>query len=691
MAGAAAAALLVLSLPSPAAAAPTPTVTITDVTVAETTGAPATASFRIQVAPHPRACCSLQVSWTTAPGSATAPADFTASSGTVSLSRTAFSRVVSVPVAGDVSDEPDETFFVNLTTLVGAPGQIGDAQGVATITDDDQPPALSVNDVSVTEGNVGTTTATFTASLSAASGKPVTFDWATVPGSASAGIDYVVANGTRTIVTGSPTVTIAVTVNGDVTDEVDETFGITLSNPGNATVADGSGIATIADDDPLPLLAIGDASVTEGNAGTTIASFDVGLSAPSEKQVTVAWATADDSATQPADYLAASGTVTFAAGDTSETVDVTVNGDLVAELDDTFRVILSAPVNAVLGDAEAFGMIVDDELLPVVDIDEPTVAEATGSVTFAVTLSNQSASVVTVDWSTTAATAEDGADYLGASGTVTFAPLDTSETVSITVNEDGTFEDDETFTLDLSNATGAPIGDPQGVGTIANDDAAPALAVSDVSIIEGNSGQSTLAFAVSLAGDTEVDASVDFATADLTTTGGVDYLAATGTLTFEAGATGATIDVVVNGDLTYEGNETLSVTLSDPTNAVLADGVAAGTIRNDDKAPTTVTLGIARKPRNVVARGVLEPAKAGLRVTATLYRSKSGRYVKVAAKTVRVRYLRDRDGDGKKDGSYTATFLRPKARGSYKVLVRFTGTATLKPCTRSRVFTLAAT
>ena len=95
------------------------------------------------------------------------------------------------------------------------------------------------------------------------------------------------------------------------------------------------------------------------------------------------------------------------------------------------------------------------------------------SITFSVTLSHQSASPVTVDWSTAAGTATNGADYFDTNGTVTFAPLDTSETVVITVNEDATFEHDETMALNLSNASGAPIGDAQGIGTIANDDAAP--------------------------------------------------------------------------------------------------------------------------------------------------------------------------------------------------------------------------
>jgi hypothetical protein len=92
-----------------------------------------------------------------------------------------------------------------------------------------------------------------------------------------------------------------------------------------------------------------------------------------------------------------------------------------------------------------------------------------------------------------------------------------------------------------------------------------------------------------------------------------------------------------------------------------------------------------------MAKGLLEPTKVGHRVTATLFRKQNGTFVKVAAKTVLVKYLKDRDGDGKTDGSYKAKFTRPKAAGTYKVLVRFTGTSTHKPCSRAAIFTLGAT
>ncbi len=168
---------------------------------------------------------------------------------------------------GDTVDEADETYGITLSNPGNA--TIADGSGLGTIADDDAAPSLSVNDVSVTEGNAGTTTATFTVTLSAASGRAVTFDWAAAAGSATAGTDFVAASGSKTVSAGSTTTTFTVTVNGDVLDEIDETFGITLSNPGNATVSDGSGLGTITDDDAAPTLSVDDVSALEGDAGTT--------------------------------------------------------------------------------------------------------------------------------------------------------------------------------------------------------------------------------------------------------------------------------------------------------------------------------------------------------------------------------------------------------------------------------------
>jgi Calx-beta domain-containing protein len=807
LAGAVAAAIGVVALPLVATAAPTPSVTISNVAVTEGTGAAVMASFTIKASPRPGNCCALQVNWATAPGTATSPADFTASSGTVTLNRANSQRVVNVPVIGDAIDEPTETFVVNLSNLTGSPGTIGDAQGVATITDNDNPPVLSIDDVSVAEGNVGNTTASFTASLSAPSSSQVTFAFATSVGTATAGTDYTAASGSKTIPAGSSSVPINIVVKGDTVDEPNETFGVTISAPVNATIGDGSGIGTITDDDPLPVVSVGDASLVEGDAGGSTMSFGVTLSHASAQTITVAWGTADDTAHQPGDYATGSGTVTFLPSDTSESVDVTIEGDTVdefdetftvglsgptnatigdgtgvgtitdddplpslavgdasipegdagtsqltvdvtlseasdktvtvgwttadqdavapgdytadfgtltfvpgdttesisidvlgdnvAELDEAFRIVLLSPNQATLGDDEGVGTIVDDELLPVIDIDEPSIAEGqVGShpLTFSVTLSHPSAGTVTVDWTTAADTATDGVDYLGDNGTVTFDPLDTSETVEITVNGDGIYEVGETFSVELSNASGAPIGDvdSQGIGTILNDDDAPILSVSNASIAEGSTGTRMLTFTVSLVGDTEVAASAVYTVAAGTAAAGTDFVAGTDTVSIPDGEISALVTVAVKGDVKWEPNETLSLLLSDPTDATIGDGTGIGTIRNDDKAPTVVTLRVVRTPTSVIAKGRLEPTKPGHRVTATLFRKVNGTFVKIAAKTVQVRLIRDRDHDGKRDGVYRAVFGRPHAGGTYKMLVRFRGGPLFKPCRRARIFTLAA-
>jgi hypothetical protein len=684
---------VVLGSAQTVSAAPTPNITIGDVTVVEGNSGTTNAVFTIQASPAPKNCCALQVAWTTAPSTASAPADYVTSSGTVTLSRSTSSQTVAVPVVGDTLDEANETFVVNLSNLVGSPGTIADGQGAATITDNDPLPVVSVDDVTVAEGDAGTTSATFTVSLSTVSGRSVTVNWATTAGTATAGTDYVAASGSRTIAAGTATASVTITVNGDTQPEADETFGISLSNPVNATVGDGTGTATIADDDPAPSLTIADASVPEGNVGTKTITFTVALSAATSRTVTVDWATADDLATAPSDYASTGGTITFAPGQTSKTVDVMTNGDIVAELDESFLVNLSAPSRATIGDGQAVGTIVDDELQPVIDLDRPSVGEGntgTSTLTFTVSLSHPSAAPVTVEWATGPGTALAGTDYVSGSGTVTFASLDTSEPISVTVTGDTLYELDETVIVNLSNAD-APIGRPQRFGTISNDDTAPIVSIVDQSVEEGNAGTATLRFSITLSAVSGTDASISYATSDGSATEGTDYVGATGTLTIPAGSGGTSLDVTVDGDTSYEPDETMLVSLSAPANATLGGvGTAQGTILNDDRRVTTITEKVVRGTSSVRAKGILESAASGHEVTVTLLRKQRGTFVKVATKTIPVKAIKDRDGDGKPDGSYTAVFPRPSARGAYKMLARFTGTAIDAPCSRAKRFRLSA-
>src|SRR6185436_13547195 len=116
--------------------------------------------------------------------------------------------------------------------------------------------------------------------------------------------------------------------------------------------------------EPPPTLSINDVSVTEGNAGTTTATFTVSLAGTTASTVTVDYVTANGSATSPSDYAVATGTLTFAPGDTTKTIVVTVNGDATLETNETFFVNLSNPTNAVIGDNQGLGTILNDDLAP---------------------------------------------------------------------------------------------------------------------------------------------------------------------------------------------------------------------------------------------------------------------------------------------------------------------------------------
>jgi hypothetical protein len=141
-----------------------------------------------------------------------------------------------------------------------------------------------------------------------------------------------------------------------------ETFSL-IARPANAALGTARAIGRIADFAPPPRISVGDVSLNEGNSGRSDATFTVTLSSAAVKTVTVAYATADLSATvADTDYVATSGTLTFAPGETRKTVNVGINGDRKLESNETFSFTLSAPTNADLGTSRAFATIVNDEV-----------------------------------------------------------------------------------------------------------------------------------------------------------------------------------------------------------------------------------------------------------------------------------------------------------------------------------------
>jgi uncharacterized delta-60 repeat protein len=338
------------------------------------------------------------------------------------------------------------------------------------------PPALSISDASRTEGDAGSANMTFTVSVALPGQQApgdVTVHYSTGNGTATAPADYAARSGTLTFAVGETTKTITIPVKGDLIDEPAESFYVHLSSPSGGVIANGTAEGTINDNDPTPALSVSDTTVTEGNSGTTYATFTMSLTNPKSDTITVDFETSDGTATAPSDYAARSGTKVFLPGQTTKTVSVAVRGETVQEPDETFFLNLLDPDGATIADGQGIGTIADDDR-PTISINDKTVTETNGTTTvnmvFNVTLSKAGTSTVTVQYATANGTAVAPGDYTAKSGTLTFSVGQTSKTITIVIRGDNLDEPNETFFVNLSNATNATIADPQGMGTITDND-----------------------------------------------------------------------------------------------------------------------------------------------------------------------------------------------------------------------------
>ena len=407
-----------------------------------------------------------------------------------------------------------------------------------------------------------------------------------------------------TVSTGAVTITA---VNNDV-DAPDKTVTVKgeLSSGARPTAPDDVTL-TITDDDDPPELELSDVTVTEG----TDAEFEVRLGAASEREVTVTYATTDDTAEEPDDYGAVSGTLTFEAGDRAKTITVTTLDDMVDEADgEEFTVTLSSPVNATLETTgtTATGTINDNDDPAVLSIRDATAVIEGGTASFEVSLGAASEREVTVAYASgdTDDTAKSPADYGAVSGTLTFEAGDRAKTITVTTLDDTVDEADaEEFTVTLSSPVNATLETTgtTATGTINDNDDPAMLSIRDATaVIEGGTAE----FEVSLGAASEREVTVTYASGDTddTAKSPADYGAVSGTLTFEAGDRAKTITVTTVDDALDEADaEEFTVTLSGAVNATLSGDVselsATGTITDDEALPVlritdaTVTEGTA--------------------------------------------------------------------------------------------------
>ena len=542
----------------------------------------------------------LTLAYQTRDGSAVAGADYVARSGTVSFAVGQRSRTVAVDISADGASEPSETFSLS----VASGGPVAEpAAGVATILDDDTGdafrPEISISGGRVIEGRV-TNGVVWTVTLSEPAASAVTVEWRAVPASAVQGEDYSVRSGALTFAPGETSKQVSVDDGNDSTAERDEAVVVTLANPVNGVLA-GGGPAIEAEswildnDGGTPIaLHVSDATLVEGDGGTRQAVFELSLSRPLLTSLTLPFETREGSARAGGDFVAASGSVAFAPGQTRAAVAVDVVGDEAVEGVERFSLAVAAGGPLTAG-AAGIARILDDDAAPLPEIAIEGLPTVEGRVTsgnaFLLTLSEPSPFEVTVRYRTRSGSAGEGEDFSARAGVVTFAPGRTTETIVVDDFNDSTDEFDETVVVELFQPVNAALagGATRLEGwswSLDNDGVNPntALHVSDPEIVEGDSGAREAVFEVSLSRPLTTPLTVAYETVAGAATAGSDFTPVSGTLTFAPGQTSAAVAVAVSGDRALEGRETFGLALQAAGSPVGgADGVAGrATILDDD-------------------------------------------------------------------------------------------------------------
>ena len=388
--------------------------------------------------------------------------------------------------------------------------------------------------------------------------------------------------------------TITVTAAHDDDAVTDDPATLTHAVSGGdyeGVTAAGVEVTIIEDDTPGVVVSETALTITEGDSQ----SYTVVLDTQPAADVTVAVTVPED-----ADIEVDETTLTFTADNwnTPQTVTVTAAHDDDAVVDDLVTVTHAVSGGDYEGvTAASVEVSITEDDTPALTIADANATESDEEITFTVQLNVASSLAVTVDWATADGTATQGADYGETTGTLTFDALETEQTITVPLLDDALDEADETFTIALSNPSNATLDDPEAIGTITDNDAAPTLIIADAQAAEG---EREITFAVTLGAVSSFEITVDWTTADGTAMADADYAAAAGRLTFAPGQTEATIAVVVFNDALDEGTETLMVALSNPTNATIANDTATGTITDDD--PSVEKAWLARFGRTAASQ-----------------------------------------------------------------------------------------
>jgi hypothetical protein len=324
----------------------------------------------------------------------------------------------------------------------------------------------------------------------------------------------------------------------------------------------------------------------------TSPTIQVKLNSTSLVSTSIDYSVTGGTATNGTDYTLPSGTLTFAPGEDTKTIPLSITPDAIYEDNETVIISLSNPGLLTLGAITSHTYtITNDDAAPVVAFNATTSngSEATTTVNIPVTLTGGTALTATVNYSVTGGTATGGGvDYTLANGTLTFTAGTTTQNISITVVNDTLPELNETIEITLSGQTNSTLGTPVHTYTI-NDNDPPTISF-NTTASGGSESVASVTIPVSLSGPQSGDVTVNYAVTGTASGGGVDYTLANGTVTFTAGETSKNLTLAIHDDLIDEDDETVIITLSAPSGGTLGSNtVYTYTINDNDAAGVTLS------------------------------------------------------------------------------------------------------
>ncbi|MEM8963154.1 MAG: CARDB domain-containing protein, partial [Acidobacteriota bacterium] len=593
------------------------------------------------------ATTAIDVTWSTADGTATAGVDYQAAGGTITFQPGEVTLPAQVTILGDVDPEPSETFLVSITAAIGA--ELGDAQAVVTLIDEEgcSGPNLLVNagaeaDVDGWTGSDNGWQPRFADPVPILGGAYFSYRGAAASATLSQDVDLSayasqIDGGAQEFAfegflrsAGADPDGIAVTVQYlDAADvELDRFTSAQISDALawqavrdarvvpigtrgarvtiEATRLGVDDVQAYADALVLrslgvPVATVGTLDFLEGNTGTTQVTIPVVLSCPAAVVTSITAVTesvtSGAAASAGVDYTSASATLDYPVGVSSADFVVDLLGDELDELDERFAIALATSSSVVLLDPRPEVTILDDDgpvVLSVLGIDA---AEATGEAVLDLALSEPSGRDVRFTVASSDQTALAGSDYQTLVETVTLAPGETSATVTIPVTDDPIDEGDETFLVTFSAPVNVIFAVPTVTVTVADDDRPSVSVLDPVRVTEGDSGTTPMLFDIVLSNVSTREIRVPYATTTFgTATAGEDFTAVSGEAVFAPGTTSLTVSVDVIADLVKETEETIVLALETPTVGTLADPEAVGAIFDDDGILISVADALVTEP-----------------------------------------------------------------------------------------------